>query len=241
MRKQANQKRWELTFLVGDHVFLKIQPYRQKTLAKRHYEKMSPRFFGPYRVKRAVGPVAYKLELPPEARTHSLFHILMLKPTHGSFSSIPVTPLPITKDLEIDLQPNSVTTHRWVYEAGQPVLKLLISWCNRPEGSNDKDSPLKVYSRRKDRITAAKVGQLYQAMLQKNLMSLAAIADAQPPTPQLSLNPSQANECYLACNADAVNTIPHLANNFMQPSGSNNGQKLPFQLNSPRTLDQQQQ
>nr|GEZ82267.1 biorientation of chromosomes in cell division protein 1-like 1 isoform X2 [Tanacetum cinerariifolium] len=40
-------------------------------------------------------------------------------------------PLPITIDWEIDLQPNSVITHRWVYEAGQPVLKLLIAWCNR--------------------------------------------------------------------------------------------------------------
>ncbi|KAI3753279.1 hypothetical protein L2E82_25328 [Cichorium intybus] len=189
MRNQANQKRRELTFQVGDYVFLKIQPYRQKTLAKRRYEKLSPRFFGPYRVKRTVGPVAYELELPPEARIHPVFHISMLKPAHGSFSSIPGIPLPITKDWEIDLQPNSVITHRWVYEAGQPVLELLISWCNRPveeatwetydlmteqfptfrledktfyrEGSNDKNPPLKVYSRRKERVTAAKEGQLY--------------------------------------------------------------------------------
>nr|GEW58183.1 retrotransposon Gag domain, retroviral aspartyl protease [Tanacetum cinerariifolium] len=33
---------------------------------------------------------------------------------------------------EIDLQPNSVITHGWVYEAGQPVLELLIAWRNRP-------------------------------------------------------------------------------------------------------------
>ncbi|GKB03766.1 transposon ty3-G gag-pol polyprotein [Tanacetum coccineum] len=80
----------------------------------------------------AAGPVAYELELPPEARIHLVFHISMLKPARGSFSSTPVTPLPITKDWEIDLQPHSVITHRWVYEAGQPVLELLISWCNRP-------------------------------------------------------------------------------------------------------------
>nr|GEW37904.1 zinc finger, CCHC-type [Tanacetum cinerariifolium] len=48
------------------------------------------------------------------------------------FSSPPVIPLPITKDWEIDLQPNSVFTHRWVYEAGQPLLELLIALCNRP-------------------------------------------------------------------------------------------------------------
>nr|GEV93316.1 hypothetical protein [Tanacetum cinerariifolium] len=98
MRNQANQKWRELLFQVGNYVFLKIQPYRQKTLAKRRYEKLSPRFFRPYRVKRAVGPVAYELELPPKARIHPVFHISMLKPAHGSFSSPPVIPLPITKD-----------------------------------------------------------------------------------------------------------------------------------------------
>nr|GEV72245.1 retrotransposon Gag domain, retroviral aspartyl protease [Tanacetum cinerariifolium] len=50
-----------------------------------------------------------------------VFHISMLKPAHGSFSSPSVISLPITKDWEIDLQPNSVITHRWVYEAGQPA------------------------------------------------------------------------------------------------------------------------
>nr|GEU97610.1 putative exostosin-like protein [Tanacetum cinerariifolium] len=60
-----------------------------------------------------------------------VFHILMLKLAHGSFSSPPVIPLPITKDWEIDLEPNSVITYQWVYEAGQPVLELLITWCNQ--------------------------------------------------------------------------------------------------------------
>ncbi|PWA81057.1 hypothetical protein CTI12_AA191120 [Artemisia annua] len=179
MRNQANTKRRELSFQEGDYVFVKIQPYRQKTLAKRRYEKLSPRFYGPYRILRKVGPVAYKLELRPAARIHPVFHVSMLKPAHGSFPSTPAPPLPITKDWEVDLQPSSVLAHCWVIEAGQPVLELLILWCHRPaeeatwenydllttqfpdfrledkafyrEGSNDT-FPLKVYSRRKNRI-----------------------------------------------------------------------------------------
>ncbi|GJZ95484.1 hypothetical protein Tco_0667818, partial [Tanacetum coccineum] len=77
----------------------------------------------------------------------------------------------------------------------------------------------------------------YQAVLQKNLLSLAAIADAQPLTPQLSPNSSQASTTLLM----PANTIPHLANTFMQPGRSSSGQKLPFQLNSIHTLHQQQQ
>nr|GEU69831.1 ribonuclease H-like domain containing protein [Tanacetum cinerariifolium] len=86
MRNQVNSKRREVTFQVGDYAFLKIQLYRQKSLAKRRYEKLSPRFFGPYRVKCAIGSVAYKLELPDDAKIHPVFHVFMLKPVHGSFS-----------------------------------------------------------------------------------------------------------------------------------------------------------
>ncbi|GJZ73703.1 putative nucleotidyltransferase, ribonuclease H [Tanacetum coccineum] len=178
MRNQANTKRREVTFQVGDYAFLKLQPYRQQSLAKRRYEKLSPRFFGPYRIKRAIGSVAYELQLPADAKIHPVFHVSMLKPAHGSFSQDSIAPLPITKDWEIDVQPASIIDHRWVREAGHPVLELLVSWDQRPMeeatwesydllaeqfphfrledksfyhgGSNDKN--LQVYTRKKTRV-----------------------------------------------------------------------------------------
>ncbi|GJV55997.1 retrotransposon-related protein [Tanacetum coccineum] len=98
MRNQANSKHREVTFQVEDYAFLKIQPYRQKSLSKRCYEKLSPRFFGPYRVKRVIGSVTYELELPDDAKIHPVFHVSMLKPVHGSFSPDSIARLPITKD-----------------------------------------------------------------------------------------------------------------------------------------------
>ncbi|GKB01433.1 retrotransposon gag domain, retroviral aspartyl protease [Tanacetum coccineum] len=77
-------------------------------------------FFGRYRVKRAIGPVAYELELPDDAKIHPVFHVSMLKPIHGSFSPDSVAPLLYRLN------------HRWVLEAGQPVLELLVSWNQRP-------------------------------------------------------------------------------------------------------------
>ena len=43
-------------------------------------DKLSPRFIGPYEVIEKVGPVAYRLALPPELENiHNVFHVLMLR------------------------------------------------------------------------------------------------------------------------------------------------------------------
>lgn len=106
---------------MGDYIFLKIKPYRQCSLAKHQYEKLSPRFFGPYRIKRVVGPVAFELDLPPAAKIHPIFHVSILKRAYGSSSDDSINPLPITKEWEIELQPHSVISHRWVSEVGNLI------------------------------------------------------------------------------------------------------------------------
>lgn len=57
-KKMVDKKRQDVEFQVGDWVSLKIQPYRQSTLQQWRNEKLSPKTFGPYRVKERVGAVA---------------------------------------------------------------------------------------------------------------------------------------------------------------------------------------
>ena len=53
---------------MGDLIFVRLQPYKKSTLKRSGVEKLNPRFYGPYKVIRKVGEVAYELELPPNRK-----------------------------------------------------------------------------------------------------------------------------------------------------------------------------
>ena len=71
MERQANKKRMERQFLVGDMVYLRLQPYVQTSVAQRSSQKLAFKYFGPYKVLKRVGSVAY-IQTPASARcTHT--------------------------------------------------------------------------------------------------------------------------------------------------------------------------
>lgn len=88
MKKYADMKRRQVKFLVGDLVFLKIRPYRQTSLRKKRNEKLSPKYFRPYKVLKRMGLVAYKLELLATSSIHLVFHISQLKKMIGEHTKV---------------------------------------------------------------------------------------------------------------------------------------------------------
>ena len=74
-KKYYDQGRKELTLKVGAQVLLNTRNIRWKGSTT---PKLMPRWIGPLVVK-AVGPVAYKLDLPKNLHIHSVFHVQLLK------------------------------------------------------------------------------------------------------------------------------------------------------------------
>ncbi|GJU75457.1 putative reverse transcriptase domain-containing protein [Tanacetum coccineum] len=78
-RSYANVRRKPLEFQVGDRVMLKVSP-RKGVIRFKKRGKLNPRYIGPFKILKRVGPVAYTLELPEElSNVHSTFHVSNLK------------------------------------------------------------------------------------------------------------------------------------------------------------------
>jgi hypothetical protein len=130
MKSRADLHRREVTFQVGDYVFLKLQPYRQKTVAFRSSLKLSPRFFGPFKVLARIRPVAYKLDLPTGSRIHDVFHVSLLKKQWGDIAKDTVITLPpITSDAVVLPEPEAVLDRRVIQKGKyRPRTKILVKW-----------------------------------------------------------------------------------------------------------------
>jgi hypothetical protein len=63
-KSYADKRRRDLSFKVGDFVYLKVSPMR----GTRRFQvkgKLAPRYVGPFKIVDRRGEVAYQLELPP--------------------------------------------------------------------------------------------------------------------------------------------------------------------------------
>ncbi|XP_073121423.1 uncharacterized protein [Henckelia pumila] len=78
-KSYADQRRRDLEFEIGDHVFLKVSPWKGVVRFGKK-GKLSPRYIGPFEILEKVGARAYRVALPPNlGGVHNVFHISMLR------------------------------------------------------------------------------------------------------------------------------------------------------------------
>jgi hypothetical protein len=113
MKQQVDQHCSERSFEVGDWVFLRLQLYKHISLKKTKKDnKLSPKYYGPYKVLQNIGTMTYKLEFPTSSRVHLIFHVSCLKRVIGD--KIPVQTIfpELEEEGKIILEPEAITDTR---------------------------------------------------------------------------------------------------------------------------------
>ena len=73
-KSYADMKRKDVRHEIGDKVLLKVSPWKKEMRFKKK-GKLSLRFISPYEVIEKLGPIAYRLALPPEQeKIHNVSH-----------------------------------------------------------------------------------------------------------------------------------------------------------------------
>ncbi|KAH9313298.1 hypothetical protein KI387_028333, partial [Taxus chinensis] len=128
----VDKHRRERTFDVDDWVFLRLQPYRQSTLKQSGKEKLKPRFYGPYKVTKRIGEVAYELELPGDGKIHNVFHVSCIKKALGQ-NVVPSLELPLSdEEGKLILIPETIMETRERNLRKRVIKEYLVKWKDLP-------------------------------------------------------------------------------------------------------------
>jgi hypothetical protein len=104
MKATTDKKRRMKEFSVGDWVWFRLQHRSAAGITPQNPTKLSPRYFGPYKIVDRIGEVAYRLLLPAKARIHDVFHVTLLKKFDGTPPNeiVPLPPIQHGRVLPVD-------------------------------------------------------------------------------------------------------------------------------------------
>ncbi|XP_050264076.1 uncharacterized protein LOC126708322 [Quercus robur] len=100
----------------------------QLSLRAKGFNKLSPKYFGPFQILQMVGQVAYKLALPASCLLHPVFHVSCLKPKLGAH----ITPFPTIPPVDLDgflnPEPTAILQQRFKKLRSRTITEVLVQW-----------------------------------------------------------------------------------------------------------------
>ncbi|KAG6433251.1 hypothetical protein SASPL_104859 [Salvia splendens] len=101
-----------------------------KNIFCRAHQKLASKFYGPFKILRRIGSVAYELELPQTSRIHPMFHVSLLQRRMGN-KVVQATPLPpLSKQGRPIIEPEEILAARSILRNGKDQEQVLVKWCH---------------------------------------------------------------------------------------------------------------
>jgi hypothetical protein len=145
-KSYADHRRRELSFEVGDFVYLKVSPMRGLHRFKVR-GKLAPRFIRPFKILEKRGELAYQLELPPQlSHVHDVFHVSQLKKClRVPKQQLPMEDLNAKEDLSYQEYPVKIleTSERVTWNKMIKLCKVQWSHHTEEEATWEREEELK--------------------------------------------------------------------------------------------------
>ncbi|WMV46618.1 hypothetical protein MTR67_040003 [Solanum verrucosum] len=130
--KYADHKVRDIVFQSGENVLLKVSPMKG-VMRFGKKGKLSHRYIGPFEILECVGPIAYRLDLPPNlSSVHLVFHVSMLKMYHGDGDYIiKWDSIVLDKDLQYEEEPIAILDRDLPKLRTKAIKSVKVQWKHR--------------------------------------------------------------------------------------------------------------
>ncbi|GJS86844.1 reverse transcriptase domain-containing protein [Tanacetum coccineum] len=145
-KSYADNRRKPLEFQVGDHVMLKVSPWKGVVRFGKK-GKLAPRFVGPFEILERIGPVAYRLRLPEElSSVHDTFHVSNLKKCLADANlHVPLDEIKVDKTLRFVEEPLEIMDRevKTLKRSKIPIVKVRWNSKRGPEFTWEREDHMK--------------------------------------------------------------------------------------------------
>ncbi|GJZ63328.1 putative reverse transcriptase domain-containing protein [Tanacetum coccineum] len=142
----ADNRRKTFRFQVGDHVMLKVSPWKGVVRFGKK-GKLAPRFVVSFKILERIGPVAYKLRLPEELSSmHDTFHVSNLKKCLADANlHVPLDEIKVDKTLRFVEEPLEIMDRevKTLKRSKIPIVKVRWNFERGPEFTWEREDHMK--------------------------------------------------------------------------------------------------
>src|SRR3954462_1601408 len=135
-RQKSNydRKHKEMVYQPGEYAYLCVTPMR----GNHRFGikgKLAPRYIGPFRILSGSGPVAYRLELPPNlSQVHDVFHVSQLRRClKDPIREVEHDMIQLQQDLTYRKHPSRILDQSERRTRNKTVKLLKVQWSNHSE------------------------------------------------------------------------------------------------------------